>query len=230
MRVIKCIVVDDEPLARKVVIDYLERLEEFELVSSFKNGLEAKKFLESNNVDVIYLDINMPLLTGLELVRNFNLGAQVVFTTAYPDFAVEAFEYNSFDYLVKPISFERFLNSSERIKKYFREQTHSEKQASNLILKENKRYYKLSQDKILFVQAYGDYVKVITEKKTYVTKEKLRSLSNQLGHVFTQCHRSFFINLDHIDYIEGNHIVIQNEKIPISAKYKEVLFQRFNDR
>ena len=222
----KCIIVDDEPLARKVIREYLDELPELEIFAELKSALELKKFIESNDADIIFLDINMPKLSGLDSVKSFTPNAHIVFTTAYPDYAVDAFEIDAADYLVKPISFERFLKSIDKIKS--RIENNDQSADKNWIaIKENKRLYKLEMSDIHFIQAYGDYVKVITAEKNYVTKEKLSSFHSKLNERFMQCHRSYIVNIDRLEYIEGNHLVIADEKIPLSGSYKDEVLRKF---
>ena len=225
-----CLIVDDEPLARKVLEDYISEIEEFNLKSSLKSGLEAKLYLDKNKVDIIFLDINMPRLSGIELVRNFDLKALVIFTTAYPEYAVEAFEYSGFDYLVKPISFERFLKSIDKVKLHFEQKSISSTLSPSLIIKENKRLYKIFQNDILYLEAYGDYVKIVTKDKKYVTKERLSSFEKLVTNFITQCHRSYYININKIEYTEGNHAMVEGDKIPISNSYKEEVLRLYKER
>jgi len=226
----KCIIVDDEPLARKVIEDYISEFADLELRASLKSGLEAKQYLDENSVDIIFLDINMPRLSGIELVRNFDINALVIFTTAYPEYAVEAFEYSGFDYLVKPISFDRFLKSIEKAKTHLKAKPLANEENEFLIIKENKRLYKVAQKDILYLEAYGDYVKVITTDKNYITKDKLSSLSNHVYNSIIQCHRSYYINIDQVEYLEGNHAMIAGDLISISNSYKEKVVNNFKNR
>lgn len=227
MKTYKCLVVDDEPLARKILEDYISELEDISLMASLKSGIEAKQYLDKNQVDIIFLDINMPKLSGIDLVRNFDLNALIIFTTAYPEYAVEAFEYSGFDYLVKPISFDRFLKSIDKIKNHLYSAKTESLESEYLIIKENKRLYKINQSDILYVQAYGDYIKVITKEKQFVTKEKLSTIKDSLNSNFHNCHRSYIINIQSIEYMEGNHVMIMGEQIPVSLSYKQDITDQF---
>jgi len=226
----KCIIVDDEPLARKVLEDYISDLEYIEVSASLKSGLEAKQYLDKNLVDIVFLDINMPKLTGINLVKNFGLEALVIFTTAYPEFAVEAFEFSGFDYLVKPISFDRFLKSLDKVKEHLSSKNTIPEADDFIIVKENKRLYKLIQKEILYIKAYGDYVKVVTKNKKYITKDKLSALGEKVNKSIAQCHRSYYININQIEYLEGNHAMIKGDMIPISGSFKDDIFLKYQER
>ncbi len=217
---INCLIVDDEPLARSLLKEYIADTEDLVLIGELKSALEILKTVEDNVVDLIFLDINMPKLSGLDFIKNFDVKSQIIFTTAYPEFAVDAFEYNAADYLVKPISFNRFLKSIEKIRHILNSQN-SFTEREWLIIKENKRIYNLKLSNILYLQAFGDYVKIITNSKSYLTKDTLSGIQSLLSKKFIKCHRSYIVNLDEIKYIEGNQIQLKDLKIPISASYKD---------
>ncbi len=223
----KCVVVDDEPLARALIINYINQLSDLELVGEFNSGIEVRNYLKENSVDIIFLDINMPDLTGMDLLISLENDQKVIFTTAYPQYAVEAFEYNAFDYLLKPISFDRFLKSVEKINK-----THSRAKTQiiekSITVKENKRLYKVSLKTIHYFEAYGDYVKVHTTEKTYTVKDRLSNYDKLNQSTFIRTHRSYIVNLDKIDFVEGNQVSISGNKIPISAGYKDGFFSAYN--
>jgi len=226
----KCIVVDDEPLARKIIEDYISEIDDLKLSASLKSGLEAKQYLDNHQIDIVFLDINMPKLSGIDLVRNFDLNSLIIFTTAYPEYAVEAFEYSGFDYLVKPISFERFLKSIDKAKGHLESKCGETESNEFLIIKENKRLYKIAQKQILYLEAYGDYVKVITKDKKYITKDKLSSFVNLVNKSIIQCHRSYYVNINQIEYLEGNHAMVAGDMISISKSYKDSLVNSFKNR
>ena len=220
-----CIIVDDEPLARKVIIEHVNEFDELELKGEFKSAIEARVYLEDNEVDIIFLDINMPKLSGMELLKYINSNGLVIFTTAYPKFAVDAFEHNAFDYLVKPISFDRFLKSIDKVKKHLA--TTDSVESNSITIKENKRLYKIQLDEIFYLEAYGDYVKVHTSEKMYTVKKRLTGYEKILKKQFIRIHRSYIINLDKIDFVEGNQVSISGNKIPISSGYKDTFISRY---
>lgn len=225
MKKFKCIVVDDERLARALIINYISQLSDLELVRELKSAIEARAYLESNEVDIIFLDINMPKLSGMDFLKNINSNGLVIFTTAYPEFAVDAFEHNAFDYLVKPISFDRFLKSIDKVKKHLVNTDSGE--TNSITIKESKRLYKIQLDEITYLEAYGDYVKVYTSEKMYTVKKKLTDFEKTLKDDFIRIHRSYIINLDKIGFVEGNQVNISGNKIPISSRYKDTFISRY---
>lgn len=222
---ISCVIVDDEPLARKVLKSYIDDIPELRLAAQLKSALELRDFLMHEHTDIIFLDINMPKISGMEFIKSSKPDSHVVFTTAYPEYAVDAFELQASDYLVKPISFERFLKCIERIKDIEFSADQSGKEW--LVVKQDRRLYKVHHTEILFIQAYGDYVKIITPPKTYVTKEKLNVFEDLLSPEFRKCHRSYIVNLSKIDYLEGNFLKIDQHQIPISSGLKSEFLKYF---
>ena len=222
-----CLIVDDEPLARKVLQEYLEDIPDITIALECSSAVEAIKYLKTNQVHIIFLDVNMPRLSGFQMLDQLENAPEVIFTTAYPEFAVDAFEVNAFDYLVKPISFDRFLKSCNRIVQHLEneERAYSEDKPY-IIIKENKRLYKVLMDNIHYAKAFGDYVRIFASDKTYITKDRLHNFGTNLPQNFLQVHRSFIVNLNHIEYLEGNHLRIKGEKIPVSESYKTELLKR----
>ena len=222
----KCLIVDDEPIARKIIADYLADLGEMEIVGQLKNAIETSDFLQQNTVDILFLDINMPKLSGVQLLKNLKNPPLVIFTTAYSEYAVEAFELEAFDYLVKPIAFERFLKAVNNAKKRLQERTLGQEPPKLFTIKEGKRIYKVDFAAIFLVQAYGDYVRLYTTEKTYITKEKFTVIKKELPPNFLQVHRSYIINLEHLDYLEGNQVQVNGKKITVSNSYRGTLLDR----
>ena len=221
-----CIIIDDEPYARSLIATHIEEFRDFAITQEFKSAIEARTFLEDNKVDVVFLDINMPKLSGIDFIKNINSDALIIFTTAYPEFAVDAFEHNAFDYLVKPISFNRFLKSIEKIKDHL--QSDKTQKNDSMTIKENKRLYKVSLNDISHIEAYGDYVKIHTSARTYTTKSKLSNYENLNLNFFIRIHRSFIINIDKVDYMEGNFTSIADKKIPISSSYRDGFIAKYH--
>lgn len=227
MKVIKCAIIDDEPLARKVLNNYIDELENLSLVGTYKSVMDFSSASTALDIDIIFIDINMPMITGLEFVKSYETNSLIVFTTAYPEFAVDAFELQAFDYLVKPISFERFFKCIENAKKHFNNK--EDNSTKHVSFKENKRLYKIPAFKILFIQAYGDYIKIHSEEKVYTIKFKMSEFAYKLTSDFIQVHRSYIINLNQINFIEGNLAVIGEHKIPISESYKPKFIAAFKN-
>lgn len=222
----KCLIVDDEPIAKKILVEYLSDLTDIAIVGQLKNAIEVTDFLANKEVDILLLDINMPRLSGVQLLKSLKNPPLVIFTTAYSEFAVEAFELEAFDYLVKPISFDRFLKAINNAKKRLKEQNSKTEIAKLFTIKEGKRIYKVELSAIYLVQAYGDYVRLYTKEKTYLTKDKFNNIKAVLTDDFLQVHRSYIINLTYFDYLEGNQVQVLNQKIPVSNTFRATLMQR----
>ena len=222
---LKCIVVDDEPLGRRILEEYIAEIPDLLLTGSFNSALEAQGFTDENKVDLIFLDINMPRVSGIDWMRTNHDNVLVIFTTAYSEYAVEAFEVEAFDFLVKPISFQRFLTAVNRAKKQLAGEK-IEKHRDHILVKEGKRLYKIEATKIMYLQAYGDYVRIFAADKTYITKDRMHVFQDQLPQDFIQVHRSYIVNINRVEYIEGNHLMIGGEEIPVSAKFKKEVLKR----
>ena len=222
----QCLIVDDEPIARKILAEYLGELSDLMVVGQLKNAIEAADFLANNVVDILFLDINMPKLSGVQLLKNLKQSPLVIFTTAYSEYAVTAFELEAFDYLVKPIAFDRFLKAVNNAKKRLQEKEVGKEFPKLFTIKENKRIYKVNFDKVFLLQAYGDYVRIYTNEKKYVTKSKLNLIKATLPAYFMQVHRSYIINLNHLKFVEGNMVQIATESVPVSLSFREALMKR----
>ena len=219
-----CLIVDDEPLASKIINEYLFKLDPENKIATVNDALEAQKILQTQPVDILYLDINMPLMTGLELRQSIDQAILTIFTTAYAEHAIEAFELAAFDYLLKPISFSRFQKSYNRAVQSI--QIGTDVESAWHLIKEGRRLYKVPYAEIHYLQAYGDYVKIHTDTKVYLMKTRLSALSEVFPKSFEKTHRSYVVNLESISYLEGNHVVIGKEQIPISDGFKSKLLDR----
>lgn len=222
----KCVIVDDERLARKILLEYADEVPDLEVVAECKSALEANSLLALESIDILFLDIQMPHINGINFIRQLENPPLVIFTTAYSEYAVEAFEVEAFDYLVKPISFERFYSSFSRAQKELSKK--DEITPTYITIKESRRLYRVNLEDILYIQAYGDYVRIFAPEKTYVSLLTLSQMSELLDRRFMQIHRSYIVNLDRIHFMEGNHLVIGDNQIPVSASYKDNLIHRLS--
>lgn len=216
-----CIIIDDEPLAIKLLHSYADRITDLRVLNTFTNPLEALSFLQTHEVDVIFLDIQMPELNGMQMAKIAGEKSAIIFTTAYPSYAVEGFEIRALDYLVKPISFERFVASVSRLTTA--EQSAEDKEeVTYLFVKTEYRHQKVDLHDILFLKGMGDYCAIVLPEKKIMTLENMKSFESRLptGR-FLRVHRSYIIALDKIDFIEKNRIVIGEERIPIGASYEK---------
>lgn len=220
---LSCLIVDDEPLSLDVLEKYIKDIPDLTLAGRCLDAFEAMKFLKENHVDLLFLDINMPKLSGINLVKSKDQLPEVVFTTAYPEYAVEGFELEVLDYLVKPISFERFLKTTNKAMKKLEANDENHSDLSGFIMiKSNKKLYKVAYDEILYCQSMGDFVKIHTKEKTFISSDTLKNVIAQLPNdQFFRIHKSNIISLSAFDYIEGNQVKVANDFLPIGLTYKD---------
>ena len=227
---IKCIIIDDEPLAIKVLQNYFKNYIYFEVIATFTNSLEALNFINSNAIDAVFLDIKMPVMSGFELIRlvENEQKPRIIITTAYREFAAESYDLDVLDYLVKPIPLPRFIKCIKKISTEINLKNNIKMESfrvePHLFIKVDKKMVKLIIDEILFIEGMKEYIKVVTTDKTYITHKSLSSLTDQLPvDQFARIHKSYTIALNKIKFIEGNRIQIQSFTIPIGRNYnKEV--------
>lgn len=235
---LRCIAIDDEPIALKVIERFVKKVPFLELLGSFQNPVEASLFLQENPVDLIFLDIQMPDLTGLQFLQSLTDPPKVIFTTAYSEYAVESYELDAVDYLLKPIPFERFLKAVNKAYKLHQAEVEhdlaqDEEDAKHdalspyLFLKSDTRIFKVKRDEIRYIEGMRDYIAVHTPQKRILT---LMSLSKMLSRLpatdFIRVHKSYIINLHHIALIQQNRVIIGEKEIPISNTYREDFFSR----
>ena len=221
----KCLIIDDEPLSRDVIRNYVNDHPELQLEGECKDAFEAMAALESSKVDLIFLDINMPKLSGINFYKSLNQKPLVIFTTAYPEFAVEGFELDAVDYLLKPFSFERFIKAVNKAKGKV---AVPEKETSDyMMLKADKKMYRTAYDDILFFESLGDYVKVYTRGRVLIIAGTLKKLLSELPATrFLRTHKSYIISMAQVEYIEGNQINIGEHIESIGQAYREEVMSR----
>ncbi|HYF70650.1 MAG TPA: LytTR family DNA-binding domain-containing protein [Ohtaekwangia sp.] len=222
---LKCLIVDDEPIARQIVEKYCSHLPELEVVDSCSSALQAKTILTSQPVDLLFLDINMPILDGLAFVKTLKNSPQIIFTTAYKEYAHEAFDVNACDYLLKPFSFERFIVAVDKAKGNIITPDVSILQSDpnrSLFLKSDGRMLSVNLADILYAEAQGNNVKVVTVKNTITTPLTFSAFEGQLPRTqFIRVHRSFIINKSKVKIIEGNRVIMDDIEIPIGSNHRE---------
>lgn len=233
---LKTIVIDDEPLALRLVADYVGKTPFMELAGSFDNPLEAIDFLSGHMVDLIFVDIQMPDLTGIELIRTLEEPPKIIFTTAYEQYALEGFKLNAIDYLLKPYSYEEFLKAAAKARRQVELEAHilPTIEANNqfLFLKSEYKIRRINFNDILYIEGLKDYIKVyITgEEKPVLSLNSIKTLEQKLPeNKFMRVHRSYIVNLEKIETIERSRIIFGKTFIPVSDQYKEK-FQEFLDR
>ncbi|OXA85526.1 LytR/AlgR family response regulator transcription factor [Flavobacterium hercynium] len=225
---IRCVLIDDEPLAIKVLQNYFTNFTDFEVIATFNNSLEALDYINSTTVDAVFLDINMPMMTGFELISLVENKTKIIITTAFREFAAESYDLDVLDYLVKPIPLPRFIKCINKITTEYNLKNNikveTTKGDSHIFIKVDKKMMKINIEEILFVEGMKEYIKVVTPDKTYITHKSLTSLSDELpADRFLRIHKSYVIALNKVKSIEGNRIQIQSYTIPIGRNYsKEV--------
>jgi len=239
---IRTIIIDDEPLAIDVIKNYCDSIDDIEVIKCFTNPVEAMSFVSLNTVDLIFLDIEMPLLTGIEFIDTLKVKPLFVFTTAYPEFAVEGFELEANDYLIKPISYKRFLKSVNKIIHSFNQSANllpkvfssSESFENNsnsdrfLFVKSDYESLKIFVDDIVYIEGLKDYLKIhLSDGKYVLTLSNFKNLLERLPqNIFLRVHNSYVVNLDHINSIQRNRVLIGKQRLPISETYKKQFFER----
>ena len=233
---LKTIAIDDEPLALRLVSDYIGKTPFLDLVGSFDNPLDAVSFLSTQTVDLIFVDIQMPDLTGIEFARSLENATKIIFTTAYEKYALEGFKLNATDYLLKPFSYEEFMIAAQKARKQSELEASASPsiEANNqfLFLKSEYKIRRINFDDILFIEGLKDYIKVYTtgEDKPVLSLNSMKSLEQKLPEEkFMRVHRSFIVNLNRIDTIERSRIIFGKTYIPVSDQYKDK-FQEYLDK
>jgi len=231
---IRCMIIEDEPLAQNVLKKYIGEVSSLDLVAVCSNALEAQEAIQSKTIHLLFLDINLPKLSGINFLKTLPAPPLVIFTTAYPEFAVEGFELDAIDYLVKPFSFERFLKAINKAlhKINGKAASSDDKPADDFIfLKADKKVYKIDFDNILYAEATGDYVKVFTLEGQYTANITLKKLLEELpANLFIRVHKSYLISANKIKFFEGNYIKVGQTDIPIGAAYREEIFARLKEK
>ena len=223
---ITCLIVDDELSSQRVLQHFVVETKVLDLKATCNNAAEAFKYLQLHgSVDLLFLDINMPKQSGLDFYKTLKNPPQVIFTTAYPQYAVDGFEVNAIDYLLKPIAYERFLTA---INKVLYKENSFNNEDDFMVLKENKSIHKVFYKDIQYVEAFGDYVKVHTEDKTITTNSTFSKLIAHLPNNFLRTHKSFSINLNRMNRISGNQITLDMHVIPIGQTYKQTVLKALN--
>ena len=224
---INCLVVDDEPLSQDVIIDFVNASPELKLVAVCSDALEAGKLLKDGSIDLLFLDINMPKLSGIGFVKSLKEPPLFVFITAYPEYAIEGFDVDAVDYLLKPVSFERFRLAVNRVLERFALKENSNAAPHFIMVRADKKSYKIDFNELLFLEAQGDYVKFVTSERAIMVHGTLREFIALLpGKYFEQIHKSYVISLSKIDYLEGNLVKVGNHKLPVSLSYKEQFLKK----
>ncbi len=230
---VRCLIVDDEPLAIELIQRHIQQVQKLEIVATCQNPMEAFGLIQKEPIDLIFLDIQMPMLTGIEFLKSLPNPPAVIFTTAYRDYAIEAYELNVIDYLLKPIAFQRFFKA---INKYFdllksensspAKETIVERPRDFIYIKDSRRTFRVKLEEIRYIESLRDYIKIHLEESHLVTKEKISEFAQKLPHPFVRVHRSFIVNTHHINAFTSNNIEIHQTVIPIGIRYRQKVQER----
>lgn len=226
MKSYTCIIIDDEELALDLLEDYVSKMDGLQLSGRFLDPVQAFNFLQKMPVDLIFVDINMPGLSGLDLIASLRKSPAVIITTAYREYAVEGFELQVLDYLVKPISFSRFLQSVNRFFDSKKSTNSIEPEEQCLIIRADRRNVQLVMNEIIMVEGLKDYVKIHTESRTYLTKDSIGNFYKRLPKdQFCRVHRSFVVNKQYVHSYTHEDLQLGTQKIPVGATYKNSFFE-----
>lgn len=220
---LKCVIIDDEPLAINVIKNYVSQISSLELLNTFNSAVESMDFIKKNEVDLVFLDINMPLLSGLDFIQSLDKKPMTIITTAHEEYAVKSYELEVLDYLVKPVPFHRFVKA---VNKALKDYEHLKKEGSSsekdfLFIKiDKKKLKKVYLDDILVVESLKDYIKIITKTGKYIVHQTLSSFTDELpSDKFIRIHRSYTISINKVDIIEGNSVEIDSIRYTIGRSY-----------
>ncbi len=224
---IKCLIVDDEELARKLLKTYIDKIDFLEMIAAVESSIDAMKIMRENSIDVVFLDIQMPELKGTDFAKMIDPNTRVIFTTAYSEYAMEGFELNALDYLLKPITFERFLFSVNKIKVDLKPDPKND----TITIKSGYDLHKIMLKDINYVESDSEYVIFYTSEKKIMSHQTLKSLEKKLpASMFMRVHRSYIINKNSVTALKGKQLIISEIKIPVSDRYyhevKQLLFHQ----
>jgi DNA-binding LytR/AlgR family response regulator len=225
MTKISCVITDDEPVARKGLQGYVEKCDFLQLAGVCEDAIQLNSFLKQQPVQLIFLDIEMPYVTGIEFLKNSSNPPKVIFTTAYEQYAIKSYELDVLDYLLKPISFDRFLKAANKAYDYF--QPKETAGNDHIFVKVNSKLEKINFDDILFAEAMENYVAIYTRAQKHITNITLKGLQEKLpANAFIQTHKSYIINIQAVQSIEGNILHIDKYQVPISKYQKEDVMEK----
>ncbi|MCF8226784.1 MAG: LytTR family DNA-binding domain-containing protein [Bacteroidales bacterium] len=222
------LIIDDEPASRNILKKYLQDIPGVTLVAECRDAFEASEFLSQKNVDLLFLDINMPRLSGISFAKTLTQAPMIIFITAYPEYAVEGFDMNAVDYLVKPFSFERFLKAVNKAIEKSTSGNDGHQRDNTLLVRADKKIYALKTNDIIYIESCGDYVKIVTgECRSLIVHDTMKGFFDRLpGNEFMRVHRSYTVNISHVHCIEGNMIQTPSDAIPVSPAYRQELLDR----
>ena len=227
--ILNCIVVDDDEMSRKVVVHFIEKTNFLQLIKEFDNAIDATQYFDEEHVDIIFLDIQMPEMSGMDFINALEKNIEIILITSEQKYAVEAFKKKVTDYLVKPIEYSRFLQASQKAQKNVEIKRAATLKRKEFYVRTDAKIVRITYEKILFVEALADYVIIQTTTKKHIVHFTMKGIANRLpDNEFVRTHRSYIINLNRIEALEDNSLLIGEKYIPIGASYKEALLNRLN--
>lgn len=232
MKTLSCLIVDDEAFARKGIALHAAEMKNLKIVGECINAIKANEFLLDNDVDLIFLDIEMPGLNGLDFIKGLKKDVMIILTTAYPEYALESYELEVVDYLVKPIRFERFykaVNKANQLLELKQNKTEiTDLDEEFFYIKADRKFVKMTYSDIRYIKGVKDYVMIVTDNKPYLTAMNVKTIFSKLPHnQFARISRSFIVNIQYIESIDTDHVYIGEEEIPMGKSYKEEFIQKF---
>jgi DNA-binding LytR/AlgR family response regulator len=233
MKKLSCIIVDDEPVARKILQEFTEQVPFLDLLGKFESAMKAEEFLKSSQPDLIFLDIEMPKVSGLQMLKRINIESMIILTTAFPQYALDGYEFDIIDYLLKPFALHRFLKAVQKAKDFYEMKTQSDNAPtpSYIFIKSEKRIEKVELSDILYAEVLGNYLTIYTDRKKIVAYLTMKSLQSQLSSAdFIKIHQSFLVNRSKIESVEGNELKVGTKSLPISRNYRDSVTNLINQR
>lgn len=225
---LRCIIVDDDPLSREILRKCVNDSEGITLVGSYHNAIEAKIALANKDIDVVFLDVEMPEMTGFELIESYASIAQVVIVSSQKKYAFDAFRYDVTDFLSKPVEPQRFQQAMKRVK-FYAENLRSTNEEHQLVIKSDGSLVKIDANAIDYVEAMGDYIKVVLGDKTYVVHSTMKAFMAQLPDAFLRVHKSYIVNLDKVVEMDDTHLIGEYFNLPVSRSYKNLVKSKFSE-
>lgn len=236
---LRCLIIDDEPLAHKIILEYVKDISFLEIVGQCYLATEALSLLNHQGIDLIFLDINMPKLKGLDFLKTLNKKPIVIITSAYEEYALESFELSVCDYLLKPFRFDRFLKAANKALDFYQmknqtktgspaQSTPQKEESNQIFIKSDKRFIQIDLAEIYYLESYGNYVKIWLEEECHLTPRTLSSFVDELpSSIFFRIHKSFIVHRKFIDYLEGNQLMMKNKKTLPVGKSHRADFKKF---
>jgi DNA-binding LytR/AlgR family response regulator len=222
----KCLVIDDEPKAVEILSDYIEKVPNLDCTGTFRDPLKALNHIQNNPTDLLFLDINMPDLSGIQFLNALEHHPLVIFTTAYSEYALDSYDYDAVDYLLKPIEFDRFLKAVNKAFSRYKEKKkgRAPQRGDTIFIKSGTDYHKLDTRNILYIKGTGNYLTFVTLNKEILTLLTMKEALEILPPQFNRIHKSYIINLDHVELIDIEEVKIKDQRIPIGDHYRDNLF------